>query len=102
MDELTQTFNTIKNSYNVVVADKLFAAHASIMSNEPKMLDAVAASMLVCRSIVGQYVEMAYPSDKSQEIPLDLRNMLYYLELSLASLSTRYIEQREKLPGIIL
>ena len=100
--EMADAYHTIKSAYNSVVADKLFEAHTALLARDPKMFDAVSVSMLLCRSILGTYVEKAYEGEKAHDIPGDLRNVLYYLEQSLASLSLKYQEDRAKHPGLIL
>ena len=96
-----EAYNAIEMTHNAQVAEAFIKAMDLISPDDAttKVLDTVAVSMLISKAALGVYIDSQYPDCNSHEVPVDLRNLCYYLQQCSASLSAQYIDKRQEQHG---
>lgn len=90
-----EAHNVISSTFTEEIADNFITCmgHFNEDYDGPGLVKCVAVAMLIARSVLGQFVESVYAGDV-HKAPVDIKNLGYYLEQNLASLSQHYLSQK--------
>lgn len=89
-----QAHDDLLRHFNEWIADTYVYMQQELMDANPRLDEAMVTTMLLLKSVLFGYTEGMVNEGREKEIPIDLMNVGYNLEVCLANLSKLFIDRR--------